>query len=1013
VSSLFVACFVVSGATSLILQVVWVRKLTEVFGSSTLAISTVLATFMAGLAVGSWLGGRLADRLPPRGEKRGWRALPAIPIFYYALCEAFVALAALVVPFLVGHYRPLNAALWAQLGGSPLLLASARFALTAVVLMIPTTAMGATLPLLSRQVTRSERDFQHLARRLGILYAANTTGAVVGAGAAGFVLLPTLGAEATNLLAATIAGSLALAIVVTLAMVARRPAPAVSDALVESRPPDDVLPPPPLTHRRLALAAYAISGATAMALEVLWSRALAVVLGSSVYSFTLILVVFLVGISLGSAALAKTAERTRDPFRALAIVFALTGLAITLTHLVIDDLPGAFLAMVTGSALTAGSILAIHTILAGVVILPGALGLGAIMPLAMRAYVGDVAAVGRDVGRAYAANTVGAILGSIAGGVAILPLVGIEWGVLLCAFLYAGTAVWLWRASRELGPSWRQRSPAIIAVAVVGLIVIAPRWNRSDFTAGLFRTHLTRHYQSEGGLFERNVVYYADGIATTVSVEQSNTQWTLKNNGKTEASNKTDMPTQILVGLMPVVLHGLKDIDVFVVGYGSGVTIGAITESPTVKRIDVVELEPRVLEAADHFFAPFNNRAHEDSKVHRYIGDGRDVLLAGQRSYDVIVSEPSNPWMAGVSSLFTREFYHFAKSHLSEGGIFCQWAQLYELGPRNVKMIYATFAEAFPYVYAFTPGDGTSDTILIGSLAPLRFDLDELSTLMKDEVLAAELRRAEVTTPEELVASFFLGPDEIAAFSAGAEINTDDNAKLEYAAPLDLLSENRARLAREIRTMGWPYGRLEGLVRGAEGKRAARLATALVGYGRYREASHWVERARVTGAADAAEPTALLIELAKPVEYRDPELPITAGSAPLAPPSPDLFVGDAQTRAQGVDKIRTAFGHLAEGDWQRAWSAVATIPKLADSDAATDVILLRGYLAYKSIKLPRARSILTRLDSDEVFARRPAARYYLARVLLGLGKFAEGTEHMTRFIADHPDLARQAAESRL
>jgi len=1013
VSSLFVACFVVSGATSLILQVVWVRKLTEVFGSSTLAISTVLATFMAGLAVGSWLGGRLADRLPRIEDARGWRRLLAVPIFYYALCEAFVALAALLIPMLVSHYRPLNAALWAQLGGSPLLLASARFVLTAVVLMIPTTAMGATLPLLSRQVTRSERDFQHLARRLGILYAANTTGAVVGAGAAGFSLLPALGAEATNLLAATIAGTLALAIVVTLAITTRRPARAAVDAVDADEVEGAPEPPPSMADRRLALAAYAISGATAMALEVLWSRALAVVLGSSVYSFTLILVVFLVGISLGSAALAKTAERTRDPFRTLALIFALTGLAITLTHLVIDDLPGAFLAMVTGSALTAGTILAIHTILAGVVILPGALGLGAIMPLAMRAYVGDVSAVGRDVGRAYAANTVGAIFGSIAGGVAILPLLGIEWGVLLCALLYAATALWLWSASRERASTWRQRGPAMVALAVLVLIAIAPRWNRSDFTAGLFRTHLTRHYQSEGGLFERNIVYYADGIATTVSVEQSNTQWTLKNNGKTEASNKTDMPTQILVGLMPVIFHGGDDVDVFVVGYGSGVTIGAITESPAVKRIDVVELEPRVLEAADRFFGPFNNHAHEDPKVHRYIGDGRDVLLAGRRRYDVIVSEPSNPWMAGVSSLFTREFYHFAKSHLAEGGVFCQWAQLYELGPRNVKMIYATFAEAFPYVYAFTPGDGTSDTILIGTLAPLRLNLESLSEMMKDEVLAAELRRAEVTTPEELVASFFLGPDEIAAFTAGAEINTDDNAKLEYAAPLDLLSENRARLAREIRTMGWPYGRLEGLVSGSEGQRAARLATALVGYGRYREAQSWVERARATGAADAAEHTALLIELAKPVEYLDPELPITAGSTPLAPPSPVLFVGDAAIQAEGVAKIRTAFGHLAEGDWQRAWSAVATIPKLAAGDDATDIVFLRGYLAYKAVKLPRARSILGRLDSEEFFRRRPAARYYLARVLLGLGKFAEGTEHMTRFIADHPDLARQAAESRL
>ncbi|MBT8493505.1 MAG: fused MFS/spermidine synthase, partial [Deltaproteobacteria bacterium] len=973
---------------------------------------TVLATFMAGLALGSWLGGRLADRLPREPGAGTWRRLVTTPIFYYAGCEALVGAFALLVPALVGAYRPLNATLWAHLGDSPVLLATARFGLTAVVLMIPTTAMGATLPLLGRQVTRSGKDFEALSRRLGILYAANTAGAVLGAASAGFLFIPLLGAHSTNLLAAASAAGLATAIVLALVVRGNRPRKATLDEQAEAlEEPADSIPAPSTAHRRLALIAYAVSGATAMALEVLWSRALAVVIGSSVYSFTLILVVFLVGLSVGSAAFARRAQRTRDPFGLLAWIFAATGLAIVLTHLVIDDLPTMFLALVEGGTMSPGSILSVHSILAGLVILPAAIGLGAVMPVAMRAYVGGVDAVGRDVGRAYASNTVGAILGSLLGGILIMPVLGIERGVLLCALIYALCAA----ALAQPAPVGRRRLVSGLAIAIALGCLVAPGWNRSDFTAGLFRTHLARHYLSEGGLFERNVVYYADGIATTVSVERSESQWTLKNNGKTEASNKTDMPTQILVGLLPVMLHPGDIKDVFVVGYGSGVTIGGITQSPSVKRVDVVELEPRVLEAADRYFSDFNNRPQDDPKVHRYIGDGRDVLLARRRTYDVIVSEPSNPWMAGVSSLFTREFYAFAKEHLATGGVFCQWAQLYELGPRNVKMIYATFSEAFPYVYAFTPGDATSDTILIGTLEPLEIDLDRLAAKMRDPVLRAELIRAEVDLPEQLIASFFLGPEDIASFTAGADINTDDNARLEFAAPLDLLSENRARLAREIRTMDWPYGRLEGIVSlGSDpGRRANLLARELVGYGRYREANHWLEVARDHGAGAEANITARLIELAMPVDYLDPELPLTAGGAPLPDLAPSLFKGTGRQRQNGVNKLRAAYEHLAVGEWALAHRALSELPPRAESETGRDVELVRGYLAYKSVNLRKARSILRKLASEEIFRRRPAARYYLGRALLGLGNFAEGRDVMIEFIRRHPDLAKQAAKSRL
>ena len=408
----------------------------------------------------------------------------------------------------------------------------------------------------------------------------------------------------------------------------------------------------------------------------------------------------------------------------------------------------------------------------------------------------------------------------------------------------------------------------------------------------------------------------------------------LKNNGKVEASNRNDMPTQILVGLLPTLLHPAAKQNVFLVGYGSGVTVGAITQDDRVARIDVAELEPAVLEAADRYFAQVNHSPAADPRVHRSIGDGRNVLIASGRAYDVIVSEPSNPWIAGVASLFTRDFYRLAKRSLAPGGIFCQWAQLYELGPARVKMIYRTFHEVFPYVYAFTPGDETTDTILLGSDRPIPLDLEVLRARMSaSKVLAAELERADVETPEDLVASIFLGPDEVAAFTAGAEINTDDNALLEHTAPRDLLASVRGNtFARAVRGATWPYGHLDGIVTGLGDPPAERqlvLARALYAYGRRREAADWLERARRGGARpDQVSRLERVARLSDPVDFHDPELVVTAGGAgPLPTPRPELFrTHDAARARAAAEHLAAAYALIADGRWPAAWQKLSDLP---------------------------------------------------------------------------------------
>jgi spermidine synthase len=1011
---LLLACFVLSGASGLCFEVVWSRQLAQVFGSSSLAISTVLATFMGGLALGSWLGGKLADRHPRRG------------LAAYAVCELGIAVLALAIPLVLETYPAANAFLWQHFHDAPITLALLRFVLCALLLLPPTTLMGATLPILARHVIRTPAELGFLGTRVGALYAANTIGAVAGAGGAGFYLLPLFGQHATYLTAVSADVLLAAAIGASLAWRKRHPVaePDVPDAAAAAEAADELdlavpgrrapAPPEPLSPRarRGVLWSVGISGGVAMALEVLWSRALALVIGSSIYSFTLVLVVFLLGLSAGATWIGRPAARARRPLPALGRAFLGVGASGVLTLRVIVDLPPLFIDLIEGTRLEIPTVMGLQALLAALAVAPTAACLGAVMPLVMRAYAGDASAVGRDVGRAYAANTVGAITGSFAGGFVILPVLGLENGIRLAAYALLALAFTLLVVTAS---GWRRGVGAALAVALAATVLVTPRWDVAVVTSGVFRMSTAKHFARAGRIPEADVAYYRDGVTTTVSVERYGDRLALKNNGKVEASSVGDMPTQVLVGLLPVLLAPGTAQKVAVVGYGSGITVGSIAEAPEVARVDVVELEPAVLEAADRFFAAHNHSAHLNPRVHRWLGDGRNFLTAHREKYDVIVSEPSNPWIAGVASLFTREFYSFAKRHLAEGGVFCQWAQLYELGPENVKTIYRTFHEAFPYVIAWTPADLSADTILVGSMAPIHLDFAALERRMAEPSTRAELLRGGVARPEELFAQVILTPDEVSSFAAGAQVNTDDNALLEFSAPRDLLAAGRTgeRFADEIFSWMWPYGHLgtvvTGLGEGAErGAHELRLARALVGKGRKREAQVWLDAARAHGAnAAEVERTVILLRAAQTRDFGDPELAPLANGAPVTPPDASWF--DPKTplerRQAAAREVERADRFITSGDLESAARIFKDLPRAAEGTAGDDVRLLRAYVAYRGVLFTDAKEDLEALAADEAsVARRPAILYYYGRVLFGEGSFEKGADTLERFIARWPAL---------
>lgn len=1011
--SVVLSCFFLSGASGLILELLWTRMLTLVFGSTALAVSTVLTAYMGGLGLGSYLAGKFADRLKD-------------PVRAYALAEAAIGVYALAVPWLIGYYPSLNQWLWLTFGDRYTLLSVLRFFASAGLLIVPTTLMGATMPILARYFVSRPYELGRVSLRLGTLYAVNLFGAVAGSFAAGFVFLPMVGVHRTNWLAASFDMSLAVAILIARRLVRHR-APATGASLDELAAAQAAQPgaEPGLVlsraARRAVLFSFAVSGATAMVLQVLWTRALAVIIGSSIFSFTIILLAFLVGLGTGSATFGRLVGRFRDPVRGLAMTHLGIVAAIGLSYLITDRLPFVFTYLLSSTLVSADAVLTCQFALACMTVLPSTFLMGAIFPLTVRVVTGDLATVGRDVGFAYALNTVGAIVGSFFSGFVILPVLGLQRGIYLAAVVDLALAVLLFAVASGL-PRSRRLIGMATAVAMALAALALPRWNLTNFSIGFFRISMARDYidmvehrHQRKKWQTPKLVYYKDGIATTVSVDQWGKVFSMKNNGKVDASNDADMPTQISVGLLPLLLyqndHAPK---VGLIGYGSGVTAGAVTQYP-IASLEVVELEPAIYEAA-HFFDNVNHRPTENPKVKAIAGDGRNFLSQRSDKFDVLISQPSNPWITGVSNLFTREYFQSIKSRLADDGIFCQWAQLYEMAPWNIKAIYRTLAGEFPYVMVFAAEDLSSDTILIASRKPIDLDIRKIARAFQDPVTAAEAKRAGFETPHDVPAFLLLGAEEMRSFTAGAQLNTDDNALIEFAAPRDLLRYQAydPYLAKVYGPM-WPYGHLTGLVEGYDGPNRAAdmagLARSLLAHGKAREAKLWQGRAEAAAREQSApnlavEHTRLLLDLVDTREDRDPEIPLGPEGGLTPPVVPAGMAREVATRVGEEYKDVTA--QVEKNKYASAFKIIEDWPEQTwGGKLGKDFALLTGFLDYKAEFYGDAIDELKPLaDDPELAKRRPELLYYLGRSYFANANCAKAVAALERYIDAQRALGR-------
>ncbi len=762
-------CFFLSGAAGLIYEVVWTRMLTQIFGNTTYAIATVLSSFMAGLALGSFVFGRIADR----GKN---------DFLLYGFLEAGVGLYGLSVPWLFKIGQALYVPLYNINEPYPFLFNLLLFILSFFLLVVPTILMGATLPVLSRFFVRS---LSHLGGRVGNLYGINTLGAVIGCAAGGYYLIPAMGMRKTVLIAAVL--NLTIAVIIFIVDRLRDKGPVEFSVEPLKSPAGEVSDASPSWLGWMLLGAFALSGFSALFYENAWTRALTLVLGSSVYSFTTMLVTFLIGLALGGFFYARWMGKRKAWASTLGIVELLIGLCALATIPLFEKLPLIFLRLLNGFGDSFTLFLLFQLFLSALVMFLPTFLLGMTFPLVAQLFTQSIYRVGTSVGISYSANTLGAILGAFAGGFISIPVIGVQNTIILAVVinLLVGCSLILVDPRYSLGV--RSTLGLAVLIFVILIPLHTPRWDRYVLTSGvtiynekfedlpLDSLRLEEMHRDE-------MLYYREGLTATISVQRSGKDhiyW--KTNGKIDGSHG-DALTQLMIGYIGIFLNPNAR-QTAVIGLGTGMTAKALSAFP-VTEIDVLEIEPSMIKTAT-FFNEGNGNILEDPRVHVIQTDGRNYFLATRKRYDVISSEPSNPWIAGVGNLYTREFYEIIKSRLNENGIFAQWFHNYSMSPDDFRMVFRTFGESFPYVTIWEMKE--SDFLMVGSLKEQVFDYRVLKDFFtKNDKLRADFKALGLSDIYSVFGFYRMGKKELMAFTEGADVNTDDGAQLEYSAPKNL-----------------------------------------------------------------------------------------------------------------------------------------------------------------------------------------------------------------------------------
>lgn len=750
--------YFLSGATALVYEVVWARKLGLVFGADAYGVGAVLAVFFLGLAMGSFLAGK-------------WRFETHKALKNYGLLEIGVGLYALFTPFIFKHFLQIVA-------GNLLLSPIMILILSLIVLIVPATLIGATFPTIIKVIAGTK-----VGKKTGLLYGLNTLGAVVGAMLAGFWLVYFLGMDKTIWLTAAvnlIVGFMATQINVN------NPESELSDKAKNFMPNLDK------RLKTVMLVAFFLAGFSALALEVLWTRVLVLAFGSSTFAFTLILVVFLFGIAAGSLIASRFVKVGRNIEKWFAISFLATGIVVIGLTPLLGGLPkivASFLNPADPSFLQ--NIWATFILSFLALIVPTTL-MGVNFVIGIRICTQSYFNASKNIGNLYAINTLGGVLGSLLSSFWLLPYVGVQKAIIVSASFYFVVAIIIsvFMLKKTGLFSW-----GVAAVSLAFLVAgfVLPTWNKHLLTSGsyvYFRDYLQEKDKFDQAVSRGDILYYKEGLLATLVVKKAPEGFIfLRTNGKADASTDQDLDDLHLIGHLPLILHPNAQ-KVLSIGLGSGITLGSVAQHDSVKNIEVVEIEPAMVGAASKF-ADYNHNVLSDPRLKITIADARSYITNSKTKYDVITSQPSNLWVRGNANLFTKEFFEDSKASLNDDGLMLQWVPFYSYSESDFKTTLATFASAFPYVTVWSPGE-SHDVLLVGSKIPQQFDFEKVSQRIKSEKVQADLDSAAINNGENLLGHYLFDQESLKKMVGKTDINTDDRPILEYSSAFSLYKDTVA-----------------------------------------------------------------------------------------------------------------------------------------------------------------------------------------------------------------------------
>ena len=796
---LILACFFISGLTGLVYEVLWTRMIVGIIGTSPFSVTIVLTIFMAGLGFGGWLAGRVVDRIKK----------PEMLIRAYGFLELAIGAYCLILPLLLKVFEPVYAVLYNRMFQHFLFYNLLTFAGCLILLIFPATCMGATLPALCRFfVTSLSRVGTHVGR----LYGLNTVGAAAGSLLCGFWLISAFGVWGVILIAIVLNAVVGCACVFVsfrkagkialphesgeTADIKTTKAPKAVKAAKAGKAATPAETATGAFTMGFVLAVFAISGFCSMAYEVFWTRLLGLIVGPTTYSFTMVLVAFIAGLAIGGLVWGWAGDRSRNPIALLAGTQAAAAIAALVFSQIIGNSQIFFAKLIYEFQ---DSFFRLH-LLQGLLLfgfmLPTTFFIGAAFPLVGRIYTRSLAGAGKSIGYAYAINSIGAVLGSFSAGFILIPFLGKENGIRLVVCLQLLSALLFWIKGMKAWKMPQFRGVAATAAGVIGiaLLIFFPRWDHVMLSIGKYHRFdrpEIRQVGWLGALFSwekyfpemksEKLLFYGDGIGGFTTVLETvglmgDVNYNLCNSGKPDASSTRDMDTQTLLAHFAMLYHPKAE-DALVIGLGSGVTAGEILNYP-VKQLDIVEINEQVVEAS-RFFIGENNNVLEDPRTRLIIQDGRAHLALTERKYDLITSEPSNPWMSGIAALYTRDFFELVSARLKPGGFFVQWIPAYQMNWESFNLIGRTFVSVFPGGLMVTTNPARPSSFLfIGSNEPVNFD-----TAAAGKNLEYLRKSPNVVLSDPGVFYNLIVSDDLKSLFRDGPINTDDRPLLEYSAP--------------------------------------------------------------------------------------------------------------------------------------------------------------------------------------------------------------------------------------